>query len=287
MAKEFCSQVVCAHSPPPPPPPPPSPRPPCSEFLAAQPHRYKLVVAGNHEVALNGYSREEVRDMLPHCTHYLQDRGCEVEGVHFYGSPWTASRHMGFSASRADLAKRWKRIPLDTDVVLTHMPPRCLLDLASRRAGADEPCEECGQRHRTRKHWGCASLRAHMLERVKPAVHVFGHVHEEAGVLQLGETLFVNAALERSLQPVVVDLVFGGGEEDTGKVQVNEKRRENRDITKSTGGRESELREETKKESSHDRAERKHKTNRKANKTCEKATGRTREKTSKRHSNKS
>jgi Icc-related predicted phosphoesterase len=44
------------------------------------------------------------------------------------------------------------------------------------------------------EHQGCPELRR-AVDRVKPRVHIFGHVHSGYGKLQAGETLFVNAAL--------------------------------------------------------------------------------------------
>ncbi len=44
------------------------------------------------------------------------------------------------------------------------------------------------------------------IERVKPTLHVFGHIHESAGVMKHKETLFVNAALPEFRKAAIVDL---------------------------------------------------------------------------------
>ncbi|KAL8711238.1 MAG: hypothetical protein Q9220_004383 [cf. Caloplaca sp. 1 TL-2023] len=56
-------------------------------------------------------------------------------------------------------------IPADVDIILTHGPPRGILDLSAS----------------TGETVGCQHL-YRALERVRPVMHVFGHVHESAGV---------------------------------------------------------------------------------------------------------
>lgn len=54
----------------------------CKEFnafLGALPHKHKIFVAGNHEVAFNNKSKTEIQDALSNCT-YLQDDALTVEG---------------------------------------------------------------------------------------------------------------------------------------------------------------------------------------------------------------
>ena len=61
------------------------------------------------------------------------------------------------------------------------------------------------------KSVGCKILRDEMLNRVKPQLMVFGHIHEDHGVTKIGNTTFVNAAnctvrYKCTQKPVVVDL---------------------------------------------------------------------------------
>jgi Icc-related predicted phosphoesterase len=76
---------------------------------------------------------------------------------------------------------------------VTHEPPAGILDLT--------PDGE---------HVGCADLRQ-AVDRVKPRLHVFGHIHHGYGVKVVGPTRFVNAsvcdeAYAPSNRPVDVDL---------------------------------------------------------------------------------
>ena len=73
-----------------------------NEFLGRLPHRYKIVIAGNHELTFDVASFEKtsfrflggktcdseaVRALLTNCI-YLQDEATEVLGFKIYGSPW-------------------------------------------------------------------------------------------------------------------------------------------------------------------------------------------------------
>ncbi len=55
-------------------------------------------------------------------------------------------------------------------------------------------------------HWGCPHLLA-ATARIRPSIHLFGHVHDEVGVLVQDGILFCNAALDVHRKPVVVDIV--------------------------------------------------------------------------------
>ncbi|MES1908994.1 MAG: hypothetical protein MHM6MM_001815 [Cercozoa sp. M6MM] len=101
-------------------------------YLRRLPHEHKIVICGNHEIAANNWSSEKMAGLLSNAT-YLCDNAAEVHSLRFYGSPWTSSRNMAFSATGGELGIRWRSIPSDTDILVTHMPPANALDLASRR----------------------------------------------------------------------------------------------------------------------------------------------------------
>jgi Icc-related predicted phosphoesterase len=73
--------------------------------------------------------------------------------------------------------KYWNKIPSSTDILITHGPPIGHGDLSI-----------------SNQRTGCAGLLRVVQERVKPALHVFGHIHEGAGVTTDGQTIFVNAS---------------------------------------------------------------------------------------------
>lgn len=165
------------------------------DFLAL-PHKYKVVVAGNHDWPCER-EYDDARLAMNDFT-YLQDEGTEIAGLKLYGSPWQpAFGRWAFNLPRKsfELADKWRRIPDNVDVLITHGPPYGILDRV--KFGA---------------HVGCEYLRERVDE-LKPRLHCFGHIHEAYGQELHGDTLFVNAASVdiwyRLANPaVVVDLVI-------------------------------------------------------------------------------
>jgi Icc-related predicted phosphoesterase len=148
------------------------------DWLGALPHRHKIVIAGNHDFAFER-EPEAARELLCSCV-YLQDEAVTLEGVRFYGSPWQPWFYdWAFNLPRGEaLRERWERIPADTDVLITHGPPQGHGGVT--RSGEDAGCEE---------------LIEAVERRVRPAYHVFGHIHEAYGVTTNGTTTFVNASV--------------------------------------------------------------------------------------------
>jgi len=113
---------------------------------------------------------------------------------------------MGFSSRQ--LKTKWAHIPDDTDVLVTHMPPLALHDLACARRYDDSgvACEVCGGIHPEFRHWGCAHLLTAVVRRVHPRLHLFGHVHERNGATFRSGTLFVNSAMDMRPKVHVIDV---------------------------------------------------------------------------------
>ena len=174
------------------------------EWLSQQPHARKVVIAGNHDLTLHGGAYEQAcRDWgvtidgreRERCVaararlkavpglEYLCCSGTEVEGVRLWGAPWVPTCGGVFTKPPAALAAVWQQIPDDVDVLLTHGPPRGHLDLAVPRGFG-----------MGRKHAGCEHLLHAVMQRVRPAFHVFGHIHEGYGTKTDGATTFINAA---------------------------------------------------------------------------------------------
>lgn len=162
-------------------------------FLGGLPHRSKLVIAGNHDFNIER-DPEGSAKILSNCI-YLQDSGCIVDGIRFYGSPWQPWFHdWAFNLQRGEeIRDKWESIPEDTQVLITHGPPVDHGDLTS-----------LGSRV------GCADL-LEVVERIRPLVHVFGHIHEGYGITSNEYTMFVNASVvdrgfRLSNAPVVINL---------------------------------------------------------------------------------
>jgi len=163
------------------------------EFLGRLPHKHKLFVAGNHDVPFANVTSKEAGVLLKNATCYLENSGVEIGGLKFWGSPWQPEFFdWAFNLPRGrQLAEIWAQIPNDTDVLVTHTPPYGILD----RVDSGE-------------HVGCEDLRR-ALQRVKPKVHVFGHVHEDRGVTPQNGTTFINACIcNRYFMAVYDPIVF-------------------------------------------------------------------------------
>ena len=147
-------------------------------WMSSLPHRHKVMIAGNHDFLFEMNS-DLARSMVPRGITYLQDEEVEIEGLRIYGSPWTPRFfNWAFNLDRGlPLEAAWSRIPEGIDILVTHGPPFGILDFVQRG-----------------EHAGCKDLRD-AVERIKPRLHVFGHIHSGHGYMALGGTTFVNASI--------------------------------------------------------------------------------------------
>jgi predicted phosphodiesterase len=160
-------------------------------WLGALPHPQRLVIAGNHD-RICVEAPEIIPALLSHA-HYLCDTAVTIAGLVCFGSPWTASPGWAFGRSPLALDDHWRTLPTEIDVLITHGPPQGLCD--QDRTGAS-----CGD----------ASLAA-ALQRIRPRLHVCGHIHEAYGVAVWQGTTVVNASscslrYELVNAPIVIDL---------------------------------------------------------------------------------
>jgi len=148
-----------------------------NNWLGELPHPHKVVTYGNHEYALE--AKPKLRKLISNAT-VLVNESVVIGPARIWGSPLTP--HFGGAFGRSNAPERLKvynEIPLDTDIFITHGPPYGVLD--------DSPTDYPGPS-------GDPELRAAVI-RVKPKLHVFGHVHSSLGTQTTRDTVFVNAAL--------------------------------------------------------------------------------------------
>jgi 3',5'-cyclic AMP phosphodiesterase CpdA len=157
-----------------------------NDFLGGLPFAHKLVIAGNHDRALED-DPEPARKCLDAVT-YLEDETVEIAGLSFYGSPWQPEFHSwAFNLPRGKpLADAWAKIPDDTDVLVTHGPP---LGIGDKIAYGDRA--------------GCADL-LHRVLTVQPRAHLFGHIHPGRGRWDLAGITFANVTTDECMQPCTV-----------------------------------------------------------------------------------
>lgn len=167
------------------------------DWLSSLPHKEIVVISGNHDTFLDprvrpSLSEEQRRGRLDwKRVHYLQHRrlsltitvqphndgndssvttplltaGQTQRRIRIYGAPQIpACGPMSIHAFQYERGKdAWSEtVPEDIDILVTHTPPKFYHDLSLPRG------------------LGCEHLLAEV-QRVKPILHVFGHVHWGAG----------------------------------------------------------------------------------------------------------
>ena len=165
-----------------------------SQYFAKVGMDNTIVIAGNHDLTFQpdfyatawrrfhhkqAFDAKQTKALLTNCI-YLEDTSHVLEGdMKVYGSPWQPVFYdWAFNLQRGEpLRAVWSAIPADTDILVTHGPPLGRGDLCSHG-----------------KVVGCFDLLQEVQDRVKPRVHVFGHVHESYGTSYDGTTLYVNAS---------------------------------------------------------------------------------------------
>jgi diketogulonate reductase-like aldo/keto reductase/Icc-related predicted phosphoesterase len=186
------------------------------EWMGTLPYKHKVVIAGNHDLTLDGewYSKPENHErfhkkkkkdeqkamaMMRECKnfHYLEEQTVIVEGYKVFGTPYQPEFfNWAFNLGRGHPCdEAWEKIPTDTDILVTHGPP----------LGHGDLCQ--GSDFRA----GCLDLLRHVQKRVKPLVHVFGHIHEGYGTTSNNVTTFINASTcnftyRPMNKPIVFDL---------------------------------------------------------------------------------
>lgn len=182
------------------------------EFLGwfeRQPAKHKVLIAGNHDRI---FEREPklVRSILDdHEITYLEDSDAVIMGLTFWGSP-ISKRFLNWAFNRdpgEEILQHWRKIPNETDVLVTHGPPFGFLDKSNNwnEATGKKFTDNLGDR----------DLRDEMY-RVLPRLHVFSHIHGSGGETSyihdngykviLVNTSMVDEGYVPNRKPIVVEL---------------------------------------------------------------------------------
>jgi predicted phosphodiesterase len=155
------------------------------EFLAwynELPYTHKILIAGNHDFFFERASESIIKatlDKYPNIT-YLNDSGVEIEGLKIWGSPvqpWFYD--WAFNRRGTDICEHWDKIPLDTDILITHGPAKGYLDLTLHGDVT-----------------GCPYLLEKISELTNLKLFVHGHIHEAYGRVDFPDGgVFLNASV--------------------------------------------------------------------------------------------
>ena len=161
-------------------------------------YTHKIFIAGNHDRIFENEASDALRlvEEYPNIK-YLQDSELTINGLKIWGSPWQPEFHnWAFNLPRnGDVLRRtWNQIPMDIDILITHGPAFGHLDIS----GYGET------------NVGCELLRER-IDKIKPLIHTFGHIHGSAGYKFDGNTHYFNASIlgERYTyqnKPMTIDL---------------------------------------------------------------------------------
>lgn len=138
------------------------------------PYKRKIAIPGNHDIFCENnqvYCKElfETRGAT-----LLIDELAVVDGIKIYGTPWCPEfNNWAFMKEEKDLKPIFEAIPSDLDILITHTPPKGILD--PNDYGSDE-------------------LRK-ALPNINPKVHIFGHNHGGYGYMENATTKFYNVAV--------------------------------------------------------------------------------------------
>jgi Icc-related predicted phosphoesterase len=155
------------------------------DWFAALKIKHKVLIAGNHDVSIQNrlVTPESIRDRN---IHYLENSSVVIDSLTIWGSPITPSYGEGwaFNLARHKMSLVWERIPVDADIIITHGPPKGILDL-------NQEMEMCG----------CKSL-FNRIQQINPILSLFGHVHSNETTINAGarwlnglKTMFSNGSV--------------------------------------------------------------------------------------------
>lgn len=166
-------------------------------------YRHIIFIAGNHDKCFDGkygdmadWLAEGIAELEENNIYYLKDDLIELEGITFYGMPWTPwffGDTWAFNKKEHEMQEVIDMIE-PCDVLITHGPPMYTGDLAANNG----------------KHVGCPLLRE-KIDEIQPRLHVCGHIHEGSGVQLVDRCIHVNASqLNEYYEPVntpyIIDL---------------------------------------------------------------------------------
>lgn len=166
-----------------------------------------VIVPGNHDLCFDPsktakFPGENWRIGWPTNARVLLDSGCEVKGLHIYGTPWIPiiSYCWAFEAEHDTLERKYAKIPENLDILISHTPPH-VPDSAIDRSlqwGGDEA-------------FGSVELADAVFDK-KPK-HVFcGHIHTGThGGVDFGESKVFNVArvderYDVAYEPTIIDI---------------------------------------------------------------------------------
>jgi Icc-related predicted phosphoesterase len=151
------------------------------EWFSSLNYEYKIFIAGNHDFIFQDDPNKALESLKSYPDIiYLKDSSFEYNGIKIWGSPWQpVFYNWAFNLPRngPEILSKWKMIPGDTDILITHGPPHGILDHLPNGFNC-----------------GCELLYDEISKYINPKIHCFGHIHNGYGIRELNDTIYINAS---------------------------------------------------------------------------------------------
>lgn len=152
--------------------------------------------------ATKKYNKDKVKDLG---IHYLEHEYLELNGKLIFGSPYTPIfGNWYFMVNRSKLFNYWEVLKENIDVLITHCPPKGILDLSHNK---NHELEYCGDK----------SL-FNIILKTTPKFHVFGHIHDSENCYNSGHTKLSNYPTTFINASCVTDGKFDKGCSSNGQI---------------------------------------------------------------------
>ena len=154
-------------------------------WFSELPYKMKVFTPGNHDRYIEDKPFDAwkmIREFNDKGVVCLIDDFVEFEGLKIYGSPWQPEFYnWAYNLPRNgwEIEQKWKDIPDDTDILLTHGPAWGILDTVVNRRDFNLGCEMLSKR----------------LETLHPLIHNCGHIHSGYGYVEKNGTHFFNSSV--------------------------------------------------------------------------------------------
>ena len=151
--------------------------------------KHTLLVPGNHDHLFQrspGIAEQMCKD---NGITLLLDSEASIEGIPFYGSPWQPEfNRWAFGLPIGEeLKAKWDAIPDNTQVLITHSPPKWVRDYVVK---FDRKIREYKI-----EYLGCPDLYNRILELKELKSSIFGHIHECSGIEISKGVIYINASI--------------------------------------------------------------------------------------------
>ena len=160
------------------------------------PVKHKIYVAGNHDCSIEKRLITK-KDFEDAGIIYLEDDVVEIEGLYIYGNPYVPKYgNWAFMKTPEKLNRYWREVrPIYTDILITHGPPKGILDKSYNRS---REIDQCGDKNLL-----------NMVKELNPSYHLFGHIHDVSDLMNSGTCRLSGMNTTFSNGTVVTDNKFG------------------------------------------------------------------------------